>query len=108
MATTVSSCSTPGTVVPGSPALCLVVVSGARGLHLPTLAVQGGAVGSTLECHVEERGHQGDRAGSEAWAAEVVAPLSAHARIWQSGPHILGAPRGVVLSMSCWRANAVS
>jgi len=71
MAKTVSSFSTPDTVLQCNtlhPHRGLEVRQ--RGLDLPTLAVQFGEVGHTVDVRVEERGHQSDLAGSEAWAAE--------------------------------------
>jgi hypothetical protein len=47
-------------------------------LDLPALLVQFGEVGNTVDARVEERGHQGDLAASEAWAADVIARLSEH------------------------------
>jgi hypothetical protein len=68
-----------------------------RGLDLPTLAVPFGEVGHTVDFRVEARGHQGDLAGSAAWAADVVAPLSEPSRRWQGRQRFPGEPRGTGL-----------
>ena len=94
----VSSFRTPGTVLQcntSSPPRGLEVRQ--RGLDRPTLAVQCGEVGHPGDCRVEERGHQGDLAGSEAGAADVVAHLSEHSRLWQGRHRFPGEPRGTGL-----------
>ena len=48
------------------------------GFDLPALAGPLGTVGHTVTFRVEERGHQGDLAGPEARAADVVASLAAY------------------------------
>jgi hypothetical protein len=52
------------------------------GFNLPALAGPLGKVGHTVAFRVEERGHQGDLAGPEARAADGVAQLSEHSRLW--------------------------
>lgn len=85
MAKTVSSFSTPDTVLQCNTSI------------RPTLAVQRGEVGHTGDSRVEERGHQGDLAAAEAWAADVVAHLSEHYRLWQGRQRFPGEPRGTGL-----------
>ena len=64
---------------------------------LPALAVQLGEVGHTVDVCVEERGHQGDLAGPEAWRADLIAHLSEHERLWQGRQRLPGEPRGTGL-----------
>jgi hypothetical protein len=64
------------------------------GLDLPTRAVPLGEGGHTGDFRIEARGHQGDRAGSKAWAADVVADLLEPSRLWQGHQRFPGAPRG--------------
>jgi hypothetical protein len=95
MAHTVSAFNTPGPVLPGRTSICLLVLSWAREVSTrQRWGDQPSAGGSTVAFGVEERRHQGDLAGPEAWAAAVVAHLSELQRLWQRRQGLPGEPRG--------------
>jgi len=54
-------------------------------------------VGHSIDFCVEERRHEGDLAGSEAWAVDVVAHLSELSGLWQGRQRFPGEPRGTGL-----------
>jgi hypothetical protein len=92
MANTVNAFSTPGTVLPCSTSIGMVVELRQRGLHLPALAVELGEVGDTVDCGIDQRGDQGDLAGPEARRADRVPHLSEHQGPWQGRQRLLGKP----------------
>ena len=95
MAKTVQSFNPPGTVWPCRTSIGMLVLSWARAVSTrQRWWDQRSEVGHTGAVPVAARRHRGDLAGSEAWAADVGAYLSAPSGLWQGRQRFPGEPRG--------------
>ncbi len=94
MANTVSSFSTPGTVLQCKISIGIVVLRWASEVSTCQRSRdQLGEIVDTIDRRIEPRRDEGDLAGAEARPTDTVAHLPEHYRIWQGQQGLPGEPR---------------